>query len=117
MMRFFFTLFLLAALFALLWLFYRRELRRLAWALPLTYLGIFAWNLYTRGLDERLLRVLAIVAGAALLWLLAWVAVSLIERHRRLRRARENLLLSHGRGGPVPPRDDDRGRPAGSVRP
>jgi hypothetical protein len=49
--------------------------------------------------------------------LLAWVAVSLIERHRRLRRARENLLLSHGRGGPVPPRDDDRGRPAGSVRP
>ncbi len=117
MIRFVFTLLLLALLFTFLWLFYRRELRRLAWALPLGYLAIFAWNLYNRGLDERLLRVLAIIAGAAVLWLIAWAAVGLLERRRRWRRARQKATLSPGRGGPPPSSSDDHERPAGSVRP
>jgi uncharacterized membrane protein YccC len=116
MIRFVSTLLLFTLLFTLLWLFYRHELRRLAWALPLGYLAIFAWNLYTRGLDDRLLRVLAIVAGAAVLWLIAWTSVGLIERRRRRQRARQEAAFSPGRGGPPPPGDDPE-RPAGSVRP
>jgi hypothetical protein len=116
-MRFVWTSLALVGIFLLLWLFYRRELRRLAWALPLTYVLLFGWRLATRGLDDRALMVLFVAAGAVVIWALLWALVHLVGRHRqRRRRAAGSPGPTSGRGAGRPPGGDHE-RPGGAVRP
>jgi len=81
-MKLFLTLVLLVLAALLLWV-YRSRVRFAFKVATIGYLAILAMNIYRFAQDEtRLLELAALMAGAAAVWGVAWLAVTLIARRR-----------------------------------